>query len=61
MSLVCEHNAFGLCAKCKDLKPYTVFRDNPDCNKSGEEDHCCGYFWGPPAPENLIGKKVKTG
>jgi hypothetical protein len=59
MSLICEHNSMGLCAKCKDLKPYTVFKDNPECQKSGEEDKCCGYFYASGAPEVLAGKKVK--
>ena len=45
MATVCPDNPLGLCPKCKDLEPYMVFRDNPKCEKSGEEDKCCGYFW----------------
>lgn len=49
MAIQCEHNSKlrldGLCAKCKALKPYMVFRFNPDCHK--EQCNCCGYFWGP--------------
>lgn len=62
MAVVCGCDKKGgltLCSKCKDLKPYTVFRFNPDCVKSGEEDKCCGYFYGSGCgQEELVGKKV---
>lgn len=60
MAVQCEHNSKlrleGLCTKCKDVKPYMVFRmvhDTcpPDCKQ-------CGYFWGPGFPdENLKGQR----
>lgn len=65
MSLVCgcdKKGGLSLCSKCKDLKPYTVFRFNPDCHKPGEEDKCCGVFWGSgQSREELVGKKITKG
>lgn len=60
MATVCPDNPHGLCSECKDLKPYWSFRINPDCQKSGAEDKCCGYFYAAGCPnEELIGKKMK--
>lgn len=51
MKSQCKHNSIarkeGLCSACAQLKPWTVFRWNPDCRKTGTDDKCCGYFYGP--------------
>lgn len=62
MAVVCgcgKQVRMSLCSKCIDLKPFTVFRYNPDCEKSGDEDKCCGYFYGSGASTELVNKKVK--
>ena len=62
MTVQCEHNSKarieGLCAKCKLIKPYMVFRYVDGCTKVGAEDRCCGYFWGS-GREALDGQKCE--
>ena len=59
MSVTCEHSMKarkeGLCAKCADIKPYTVFRVCKDECFACKQD---GYFWGPSAPEDKVGKPM---
>jgi hypothetical protein len=55
----CKHNRklrlHGLCKDCKEKKPYMVFLlcKGDNCDHVNE----CGYFWGPGAPDDLIGKR----
>lgn len=57
--MFCEHNAKakkeGLCAKCAELKPYKQFKT---CKKQCFNCKECGWFYGPGAEENKIGKPV---
>jgi len=61
MSTHCSHNYHALCKDCKELKPYWIFKFNLDCNKVGDEDKCCGYFYANGCSKSeLVGKKVIT-
>lgn len=53
----CKHKRFGLCANCNEQKAYTIFRMDDNCKKPNCK--CCGYFWGPGAPEHLVNKPAR--
>jgi hypothetical protein len=60
--VLCSHNAKvrqpGLCKNCRDVKPYTVFLmcKGANCDHKNE----CGYFWGPGAKDDMIGKSCNV-
>src|ERR1017187_583169 len=60
--MFCEHNSKarkpGLCAKCSDLKPYTVFKY---CKKQCFSCNECGWFYGSGASDELVGRPVIFG
>lgn len=62
MAEQCPHNdklrKVGACAKCSTDPAYMVFRWNKDCTKTGDDDRCCGYFWGSERKE-LAGQKAR--
>lgn len=45
----------GLCPKCNEKKPYTQFRL---CKDSCLNCNGCGWFFGPGAKEDQVGKPI---